>query len=192
MSKVRRSQWRFLFLILLFTFPACAQQRAIDVWDVLGDYTCTVPGSDAATEKLFLLPDLRWDRVAPFTLLPLRMNWVTVQTRGWHGRLPFVFAPQGIFKVKADVVELYNVELVEDGYAARVGSLENPLVHRLLAIERPSALPPRQQKVWASLLVQSFRFDQVLGQLTEVLPIDSIRLPVRCDQHPLFTGDLFL
>jgi hypothetical protein len=60
-------------------------------------------------------------------------------------------------------------------------------------IERPSALPaPPQTKVWATVLVQSFRFDRNSGQLTEVLPLDSVRLPIRCDQHPLFTGGLFL
>ena len=75
---------------------------------------------------------------------------------------------------------------------ARIGLLDSGLFRGLMKIERPSALPPpRQRKIWATMLVQSFRFDPVLGQLTEVLPVDSMRLPVRCDQHPLFSGDLF-
>lgn len=192
MSKTRPSPWHFLFLLLVSTFPARAQQRAIDTWDVMGDYTCTRPESDAPAEKLFLLPDMRWDRVPPFTLLPLHIGWVSVQTRGWRGRLPFALDPQGVFKVRSDVVELYYAELVDEGYAVYMGSFRNPFFHGLMKIERPSALPPPQQQLWATSLAQSFRFDPFSGQLTEVLPIDSTRLPVRCDQHPLFTAELFL
>ena len=191
MSKARPSRTLFFFtLIFVFAFHARAQQQTTDPWDVLGDYTCSVPGSEASSVKLFLLPDMSWDRVAPFTLLPRRMGWIGVQTRGWRGWLHYAFKPRGVFKVNADVVELYNAELVDDGYAVRVGLLDSGLFRGLIKIERPTALPvPFQTKAWATLLVQSFRFDRNSAQLTEVLPLDSARLPTRCDQHPLFTGD---
>ena len=191
MSKARPSPWHFLLLALVFTFPAHAQ-HAIDAWDVMGEYTCARPDGDTPKTKIFLLPDMSWDSVAPFSRLPLRFHWIGAQTRGWRGPLPYVFPPQGIFKVKSDIVELYSAELVDDVYAARIRS-QNPFFRGLMKIERPSALPPAPQaKVWATLLLQSFRLDRNSSQLTEILPLESTRLPVRCDQHPLFTGDLFL
>lgn len=195
MSKVRLSPWHLLLLSLVFTFPAHAQQHDIDAWDVIGDYTCARPDGDTPPTKIFLLPDMSWDSVAPFSLLSLRSHWIGPQTFGWHGRLPYGFQYQRIFKVRSDIVELYSAALVDDVYAARMGS-QNSFFRGLMKIERPSALPPLppppQADVWATLLLHSFRFDRNASQLIEILPLENARLPVRCDQHPLFTGDLFL
>jgi hypothetical protein len=134
---------------------------------------------------------MRWDRVAPFTFEPFRLTWVRVQTRGWIGRVPYAFKPNGTFKVQSGVVELYNTELVEDPYTGHFG-VNGFLWGTTKNLDRPSVLPePRPQPVWARLLVQRFRFDLNSGQLTEVLPVGSGRNPFSCDKLPLFAADRY-
>ncbi|HKT51546.1 MAG TPA: hypothetical protein VJV96_14710 [Candidatus Angelobacter sp.] len=70
--------------ILLALFPATvcvaaiacsAQTEPGDTWDVVGQYDCSRLNDDSPQEqKLFLLPDMSWERAAPFTPQAVRVQ----------------------------------------------------------------------------------------------------------------------
>lgn len=184
MNNAPHSRLRSLPVILLICgVQAMAQQLAPGPVDVMGGYSCQRSAGEPS-EPLFLLPDMKWDRVPPFRFNPGRIGWARVQTRGWVGRVPYIFNPNGIFRMQPGTVEIYNVEFVEDPYTGHFGMVSRwELINKL---ERPSALP-ELQPVFAMRLVQRFHLDQNSRWLTEILPSGSAREPSNCSKEPLFT-----
>lgn len=184
-ANLRQISLVFAWVIFVSAGQLSAQQKAVDVWDVLGSYSCSKWGVDAPPEKLFLLPNKKWTRDAPFAPSFSHLEWVSVHQRGLSFMLPYIF-PDGIYTVESGDVKLYKVGPIE--YLEDMRSLR-PRFH-LLKFDRPSALPP--EKTTQSMeLIKSFSFDQTSGRLTEILPVDSLEQPFRCQQMPLFTEDSF-
>ncbi len=193
-DRVRHRSLILLFaLICIFISPLSAQMKAktIDTWDVLGSYTCSLWGSDAPPAKLFLLPNERWNRIAPFEFSSSSLQWISVQTRNVQFNLPYSFDLEGIFTVESGIIRLYNVELFDLPSGPQNGLVRIVRWKGPFEIERPSALPPEPPVAHAMALVETFSFDPTSGQLTEVLPPDSIQQPLRCQQKPLFTDSNF-
>ncbi len=93
--------------------------------------------------------------------------------------------------MESGVIRLYNVELFDLPSGPQNGLVRSYRWKGQFEIERPSALSPERPAGHAMALVETFSFDPTSGQLTEVLPIDSIQQPLRCQQKPLFTDSSF-
>lgn len=189
---IRKRSLTVLFaLICLLISPLSAQMKAVDTWDVLGSYSCSLWGSDAPPAKLFLLPNGRWNRVAPFEFSFSNLTWISVRTRNVQFNLPYSFNLDGMFTVESGVIKLYNLEFLDLPSGPQNGLVQNYRWKAPFQIERPAALPPERPAGQAMILVETFNFDPSSGQLTEVLPLDSIQQPLRCQQKPLFTDTTF-
>lgn len=184
-ASVRQIGVAFAFVVLIAAGQLAAQQKSIDVWDVLGSYSCSKWGADAPPEKLFFLPNEKWTRGSPFVPSVSGWEWISVRTRHISFLVPYA-APDGIYTVEAGEVRLYKLGWIVNPQDLR--SLQ-PRFH-LLSLERPSALPSEETTQTVEL-IKRFSFDQTSRQLTEILPIDGIEQPFRCQQMPLFTEDGF-
>jgi hypothetical protein len=184
-APIRRLSSTFLLaFVCIGSLQLAAQQKAIDTWGVLGSYTCSKWGDDASSTRLFLLPNENWTQIAPFEFSSSGLEWYGARFRNMHLRLA-AFRPEGVFTVELGIVKLYNVELID---ASDMRSLRPmPREKSPVKFDRPAALSPEPAAVQVLTLVERFSFDQTSGQLTEVLPLDSIKQPLRCQQKPLFT-----
>lgn len=186
----RLKTWLVLVLLSCLSLASSGQSVTIDSWRVIGAYTCIAPLTDDPPQSLFLLPDMSWDFAGPFTPKSVRAEWVSVQTRGWRGRIPYGFKPPGVFSIDENLVRLYSTELIENPF--RFGLAANGLLRGMAnGFDQPSALPaPPPYALQTQMLVKTFQFDERSEQLVEVLPSDSTRLPLRCRRGPLFIDPL--
>jgi hypothetical protein len=181
--------WLFLMLLCGHSLSCSGQDLTTNSWDVVGSYTCIVPLTDDPPQSLFLFPDMSWDFSGPFTPKSVHAEWIGVKTRGWQGRILYGFKPPGIFSVESNLVRLYSTEFIENPF--RFGLAASGLLRGMVkGFEQPSALPaPAPSTIRLQMLVRTFQFDERSERLVEVLPSDSMQLPVRCQRGPLFIDD---